>query len=223
MGICEEALSWEKSKLQHQYNIYTHMKFQILKLFMWRFRKLKNKNYKYLNLGGVEILGPTYCSANISAPLNLIFKKKLNFWSMDASKPWLCPDNYWEGIFSSHMLEHLSYAGAINSLKEAYRTIKPGGLIRIVLPDLGKYIRYYNGMSPNNQFERFRSGAIAISVLTQNAGHFSVWDFTLLSDVLSEIGWKNIERVGYKQGANPDLFLDIKERDWASFYLEAKK
>jgi hypothetical protein len=29
-------------------------------------------------------------------------------WVMDATKPWKCPDNYWDGIFTEHVLEHLA-------------------------------------------------------------------------------------------------------------------
>jgi SAM-dependent methyltransferase len=43
-------------------------------------------------------------------------------------------------VYSEHMLEHmLPWKGGINILREAYRVLAPGGLLRIVTPDLAKY------------------------------------------------------------------------------------
>jgi predicted SAM-dependent methyltransferase len=39
-------------------------------------------------------------------------------------------------IYSSHVIEHLSPGTALQFMKEAFRVLKPGGLIRIATPDL---------------------------------------------------------------------------------------
>lgn len=121
------------------------------------------------------------------------------------------------------MLEHLSYKGSISALTEAYRTIKPGGYIRIIVPSLDKYLSYCNGKSPNEEFNKFTNCALAISVLTQNAGHSSVYDYSLLSSILLEIGWKDVKQVSFQEGSDSNLFYDHPERDWASVYVEAMK
>ncbi len=46
-------------------------------------------------------------------------------------------------IYSSHLLEHLPFDYAPEFLKEHYRILKPGGIIRIVVPDLSKLIDLY--------------------------------------------------------------------------------
>ena len=61
---------------------------------------------------------------------------------MDATKPWKCPDNYWDGIFTEHVLEHLSYKDAIFAIGECYRPLKPGAWLRISVPDIDKFIRF---------------------------------------------------------------------------------
>ena len=44
-------------------------------------------------------------------------------------------------IYSEHMLEHMSPAAGVNLLSECWRVLAPGGLLRVVTPDLSKYAR----------------------------------------------------------------------------------
>lgn len=46
-------------------------------------------------------------------------------------------------VYSSHVLEHINHAGAPSFLKEAARVLRPGGIIRIVVPDLEASAREY--------------------------------------------------------------------------------
>jgi hypothetical protein len=52
------------------------------------------------------------------------------------------PDNYWDGIFMEHVLEHLSYKDAIFAIGECYRTLKLGAWLRISVPDIDKFIGF---------------------------------------------------------------------------------
>ena len=45
-------------------------------------------------------------------------------------------DNSVDIIYTSHCIEHLPWKNVDNVLKDLYRILKPGGLIRIVLPDV---------------------------------------------------------------------------------------
>ena len=36
-------------------------------------------------------------------------------WVLDASKPWHCPSDYWRGILSVHVLEHMTYPGVVTA------------------------------------------------------------------------------------------------------------
>jgi SAM-dependent methyltransferase len=46
-------------------------------------------------------------------------------------------------VYSSHMLEHLHRADALRFLREAHRSLKPGGACRIVVPDVGAIVGWY--------------------------------------------------------------------------------
>ena len=62
---------------------------------------------------------------------------------LDVTKTFPFPDNIFEWAFSEHHIEHISYQDAQVMLSETYRVMKPGGYIKIITPDLHKYIQSY--------------------------------------------------------------------------------
>lgn len=48
-----------------------------------------------------------------------------------------------EVCYHSHILEHLTPARAGHLIGECYRVLRPGGVIRVVVPDLERIARYY--------------------------------------------------------------------------------
>jgi len=55
------------------------------------------------------------------------------------------PDNHFHAVYASHLLEHLQPEPALRLLGECLRVLKPGGIARIVVPDLETIIRTYLG------------------------------------------------------------------------------
>lgn len=51
--------------------------------------------------------------------------------------------NSFDACYSSHVLEHLSLADANAFLEEQKRVLRPGGIIRVVVPDLETISRHY--------------------------------------------------------------------------------
>jgi len=52
-------------------------------------------------------------------------------------------DNSYDVVYHSHVLEHFSKRGAPEFLKECYRVLSPGGIMRVVVPDLEQIARVY--------------------------------------------------------------------------------
>ncbi len=52
-------------------------------------------------------------------------------------------DNSCDVVYHSHVLEHLRRPHAIQFLRECYRVLKPGGVLRIAIPDLERICRAY--------------------------------------------------------------------------------
>lgn len=53
------------------------------------------------------------------------------------------PDNTFDVVYHSHLLEHFSKADGAKLLKECHRVLKPGGILRIAIPDLEQIVRGY--------------------------------------------------------------------------------
>ena len=52
-------------------------------------------------------------------------------------------NNTFQTVYHSHLLEHFSKSEGLMLLKECYRVLKPGGVLRIVVPDLEQIARAY--------------------------------------------------------------------------------
>jgi SAM-dependent methyltransferase len=73
----------------------------------------------------------------------------------DLRKPLPFKDNAFSAVYASHVLEHLYLVEAQKLLAECKRVTKPGGVVRIVVPDLHSMVVDYlhrengaNGPSP---------------------------------------------------------------------------
>jgi predicted SAM-dependent methyltransferase len=142
---------------------------------------------------------------------------------VDLRRPLHCPSNYWDGIFTEHTLEHLTMVDVEGILREILRVLKPGCWLRISVPDLEKYVQYYQKKEGAPEFRRWRTGAEALGSLTQSWGHRSVWDTEALSRRLEEEGFTRIRRVAFGEGTDSLLLKDSEARRWESMYMEAQK
>ena len=110
-------------------------------------------------------------------------------------------------VYSEHMLEHMLplAGGGVNFLREAWRILAPGGLMRLVTPDLAKYTCALAGRGPgggDGQFlekhaERFMpmemmtnppSRATVVNNIFRNYGHEWIYDYDELRNALKFAG-----------------------------------
>jgi len=61
----------------------------------------------------------------------------------DLSKGIPFPDGSADVVYHSHLLEHLDRDIAIEFMREVKRVLKPGGIVRVVVPDLERACREY--------------------------------------------------------------------------------
>jgi len=62
-------------------------------------------------------------------------------WNLKKGIPW--PDQSFDAVYHSHFLEHIPRESAPELLGECLRVLKPGGILRVSVPDLHHYIRLY--------------------------------------------------------------------------------
>src|SRR5208283_722007 len=86
----------------------------------------------------------------------------------DLTKPLPFADNTISAIYAAHVLEHLYLADARRLLGECKRVLQPGGVIRLVVPDLhsmvATYLKSKNGGNPST------SARIAADELNEKLG-----------------------------------------------------
>ncbi len=158
------------------------------------------------------------------------FTFRIKFWKTytnlaevqtDLRYPLNCHDDIVDGVYSGHTLEHLYPNHAYFLIAEIYRILKPGGWLRINVPDLEIAIDYY--MGKNNVFN-YTFKAEAIANLTQNSGHHSVWNEELLKYALETSGFVKIKKVEFGiEGTDKRLIKENKVRKFESIAIEAQK
>ncbi len=206
----------------------------IFELKSWLGRKIKKttpeikskENYLHLGCGNNIVNG--YVNADFFYGFNILKKKlKKLEWQLDLRYPLDCEKETFDGIFSEHTLEHLYPDEAKNLLSEMFRVSKKGATIRITVPDIQKYVCFYNkdinGCNYDKFSEMYSTGCDAIRNITQNFFHFSAWDFEELKNYLENVGFTNVQKKEYGDSSNRKLLLDAEGRAWETLYVEAIK
>jgi predicted SAM-dependent methyltransferase len=125
-------------------------------------------------------------------------------------------------IFHEHLLEHLSYDEAFTFAEECRRLLAPGGVIRIGVPDFGRYMQSY--ASDESYVAERRPGRptalLALSELIYRHGHRSMWDAHTLCRLLTEVGFRQAQQRDPGVSAlQPAPDTDHRKPD--SLYVEA--
>lgn len=151
----------------------------------------------------------------------------------DATKGLPLQDGSVDVIYTSHMLEHLDKNEADKFLREAFRVLHPGGIIRIAVPDLKKQIELYNQRSDADAFieathlcvPRPSSLAQRLRLLLVGPRHHQwMYDGKSVSAALQKHGFikADVMPVGQTKLHNYEP-LDLQERASESIYVEAEK
>jgi predicted SAM-dependent methyltransferase len=95
-----------------------------------------DREKKYLNLGCGYRFNPQWTNVNFVATGQDVIAHNL-------SKGIPFADNTFELVYHSHVLEHFPKASATFFLQECCRVLCPGGILRVVVPDLEQIARLY--------------------------------------------------------------------------------
>jgi predicted SAM-dependent methyltransferase len=145
-----------------------------------------------------------------------------------------------KGIFCEHFFEHLDYSEEVPFfLDECHRVLKRGGVLRLILPDAGKYLFGYtetgwehlSAIRPLDEGNvdhyykcQYRTKMELINmVFRQGHRHKYAYDFETLTFLLSKYGFFQIFQQKYNQTLMPELKIDSAERATESLYVDAVK
>jgi predicted SAM-dependent methyltransferase len=176
---------------------------------------------RYLNVGCGPHKLPGWINADVYRIHDRLLRPSLApDWMVDLTRPLPCPNGRFDGAFAEHICEHLSYSENVDLLAELRRVLRAGGTLRVVVPDLDRYLCFATLQERFPKFSRYASLPEAISNLTQSYAHRSVWNATLLSEVLEAVGFTGVEQVTFGIGRDETLLVDQEKRQWESCYVE---
>jgi len=145
----------------------------------------------------------------------------------DAARTLPFPDNRFEGIFAEHIFEHFTPRQARVFLGQCKRILKPGGVLRLVVPDGELYIQHYldnRKWMLERRDGRFRTPMEVMNeVFRQEYEHQYTYDYETLALHLKDAGFEEPRREQLKSGAIPELLVDQEWREFESLYVEATK
>lgn len=161
------------------------------------------------------------------------WRNKLDIcWDITRGLP--LPDACVTGVFSEHCLEHLPLLAGDRVLSEIWRVLRPGGRVRLVVPDGELYMsRYVDWIRNGNQqklpysdtdfFEGIYQPIISVNRIFHGHGHAFIYDYAVLRDLLYHNGFVEIERAAFGEGKDERLLVDTPRRASESLYVEAIK
>jgi predicted SAM-dependent methyltransferase len=102
-------------------------------------------------------------------------------------------------VYSSHVLEHFSKSNGEAFIKECYRVLQPGGILRIVVPDLetlaSLYLESLNKVRKNNSdiiIANYDWSVIEmIDQMVRERSGGAMWDFWVQKHIINEEHIKN--------------------------------
>ncbi len=184
-----QALGWFSGlRSQQLKNIYYSSIGRLSIFSLWSQRTIHGGDYTdaYVNIG----CGTKYVPGMVNIDGNLFRKKDI--W-LDVTLGLPFRDNSVGGVYSSHLLEHLSVQEVRRLLTECYRALKPGGALRLVVPSLEYAIQAYVQENPAllpDWPDRYRSigGRFNNLMLCRNQ-HATLLDFTFMEELLKDAGF----------------------------------
>lgn len=170
--------------------------------------------------------------------LNLVFSPNVLYGDIIKGLP--IGENQCDGIYCSHVLEHLSLTDARIALINTYKILKYGGIFRCVVPDLEFYAREYihsfdnddrsaslRFMGENTRLgreERPKGFKGLVSSFWGNSNHLWMWDAKSLLVELQNAGFIGIRVCKFNDCADEMFrFVEEKVRFEKAVALECKK
>ncbi|NEP88195.1 MAG: hypothetical protein F6K18_15910 [Okeania sp. SIO2C2] len=121
---------------------------------------------------------------------------------MDVTKPW--PFNGLEYVYGEHFLEHLSLEGAIAFLNNVWKSLKPGGVIRLSTPSLEWVLSTHFNLSETNPQKRIDS-TFSMNRAFHGWGHQFLYSKDFLQSLLNNLGWQKVIFCEYGKSEHSSL------------------
>ncbi|WP_205474148.1 methyltransferase domain-containing protein [Nocardioides sp. SYSU D00038] len=141
---------------------------------------------------------------------------RARYW-MDATAPWPFEDAACQHIFADNMIEHVPLEAGRHVFREAFRTLQPGGVLRLVTPDIRKHVDLYlqgQAAVKSDLADVYRSIGIPVEhpldLLRITIGFFGhndgyIFDFETIKAELEAVGFTKVTYCGMGESDHPAL------------------
>jgi SAM-dependent methyltransferase len=141
------------------------------------------------------------------------------FW--DLRYPLPVPDGTFDAIFHEHVLEHLSLTDGFALTVECRRVLRPGGVLRVVVPDAGSAVTGYCKDDASSAAQ-WPTRMLSLQELFYGYGHVSMFDAETLVAFLGAAGFSDVEQRKFGDSLIEPC-PDADGRRHESLYVEALK
>jgi len=131
-------------------------------------------------------------------------------------------------IYACHLLEHFKRNKTDKVLKEWYRVLKKGGILRLAVPDFEKLVKVYQ---KTKDLKLILGPLVGRQDYPENT-HYIVFDYSFLSETLKKVGFKKVYRYDWRETIHKDYddlsqayipHMDKERGILISLNVEAKK
>jgi predicted SAM-dependent methyltransferase len=114
-------------------------------------------------------------------------------------------------IYAAHVLEHFGRLEYMNVLKEWYRVLKPGAILRLSVPSFEAVVEYYT--TKEDDLNKLLGLLVGGQKIGQYDYHKMIFDEKLLSSALEEVGFSTVYK--YDWNKTEHSYID----DYSQAYL----
>lgn len=186
---------------------------------------LSDKKVVKLNIG----CGTDYKDGWINIDNNSddnIEKLDLNW---DLRNPLPFKDGSIDYIFNEHFIEHLTVEESQQAIKDLMRVLKPGGVMRIAMPNLEDSIEIYLDKNwkkrefvKEHSLQWIETPAELLNISFRSWGHKWIYDWTELKRRLKQAGYEDVKRCKYSASTHKDL-RNLETRKMSTLVAEVTK
>ena len=137
-----------------------------------------------------------------------------------------------DACYTSHTVEHMSREHGAFFVRETFRVLKPGGILRVIVPDLGPIV------------ERYRSGKLPADEMVEQLGvlygsdkqglrrmlapmiefpHKCMYDPPTMVRLLQTAGFEAAARAPFESEIQDIRMIELENRTFEAVIVEGKK
>jgi predicted SAM-dependent methyltransferase len=127
-----------------------------------------------------------------------------------------------DAIFHEHVFEHIEVRDGFAFAQECLRVLKPGGVLRIGVPDAGALLESYAGTGDPAWARSRPTPMLAVHSLFYGHDHRAMYDEQTLTLLLRAAGFAETQRCAFGEGwLQPSP--DTEHRRSGTLYVEGRK